>query len=161
MTPPSAGWGSARASRPHRSTRSRRARDTAGKRPAVPRGTGRSRRDRRVLRRGGEGIAAILNRAVGEWEGARVTPMFGRWGYFVGDRLFGCYPLRLKDRDLWVRLSPRDQARALAQAAVRPHRRFAARGWIEYDVVEPSKVPSALAWLRRGYAHARGVPEPG
>jgi len=96
-----------------------------------------------------------LNGIVGEWTDVRITPMFGRWGYFVSGRLFGCYPLRPKDHDLWVRLSDGDQARALASTAVRAHRRFAARGWIECDVAEPGDVPRALRWLRRGYEHVR------
>ena len=97
----------------------------------------------------------MLNRVVGEWADVRITPMFGRWGYFVHGQLFACYPLRPKDHDLWVRLSPGDQGRALASSGVRPHRRFAARGWIECDVTEPGEVPRALKWLRRGYDHVR------
>jgi Family of unknown function (DUF5519) len=125
-------------------------------RPAVsPRGTGSPRRDRRALERGGEGIAGVLNHAVSEWDGARITPMFGRWGYFVGDDMFACYPLRPKDHDLWVRLPRTDQERALAGAEVRPHRRFAGRGWIECDITEPGELPRALKWLRRGYEAAR------
>jgi hypothetical protein len=120
-----------------------------------PRGTGRPRRDRRAIARGGEGIAGLLNRVVAGWDGARVTPMFGRWGYFVGDEMFGCYPIRLKDHDLWVRLSRADQARALAGAGARPHRRFAGRGWIECDVVEPGELSRAIKWLRRGYEALR------
>ncbi len=122
---------------------------------AAPRGTGRGRRDRRALRRGGEGMAGGLNRIVGAWHGVRITPMFGRFGYFVGDQLFGCYPIREKDHDLWVRLSGGDQARALGSAGVRPHRRFATRGWIECEVAGPAELPRALKWLRRGYEHAR------
>ena len=30
--------------------------------------------------------------------------MFGRFGYFVGEQLFGCYPIRPRAHDLWVRL---------------------------------------------------------
>ena len=120
-----------------------------------PRGTGRGRRDRRALRSGGEGLAGALNRAVGRWEAARITPMFGRWGYFVGGELFGCFPIRAKEHDLWARLSPRDQARALASGGARPHRRFAARGWIECDVDEPGQVARALHWLRRAHQLAR------
>ena len=120
-----------------------------------PRGSGRPRRDRRTIRRGGEGAAAVLNQIVGEWADVRITPMFGRWGYFVGDKLFGCYPIRPKDHDLWVRLSHGDQARALASADVRPHRRFAARGWIELDLTDPGELTRALRWLRRGYEHLR------
>jgi luciferase-like monooxygenase len=124
--------------------------------PRPPRGTGRGRRDRRALKSGGEGLAGALNRAVGSWDAVRITPMFGRWSYFLGSELFGCYPIRLKEHDLWVRLTPRDQARALAAGGgARPHRRFAARGWIEYDVVEPGELPRALKWLRRAYDLAR------
>ena len=89
-------------------------------------GGGRARR--RVLARGGTGVARALNVALGNWEGVRITPMFGRWGYFVGERLFACFPLRDKDRDLWVRLTPDDQTRALREPGVRPHRRFARQG---------------------------------
>jgi hypothetical protein len=115
---------------------------------------GRGRKTRRTLARGGTGPAHVLNQALGGWRGVRITPMFGRWGYFVGDRLFACFPLREKDHDLWVRLSPGDQARALREPGVRPHRRFARRGWVELDVLEPADVGRALRWLRR--AHAAG-----
>ncbi|HEV8306426.1 MAG TPA: luciferase family protein [Methylomirabilota bacterium] len=125
---------------------------------ALPRGTGRPRRDRRALRRGGEGVGAALNQVVGAWEGVRITPMFGRWGYFVGEHLFGCYPVRVKDHDLWVRLSRSDQVRALAGTGVRPHRRFAARGWIECDVADPGELSRALKWLRHGYEYVRRAP---
>ncbi len=80
--------------------------------------------------------------------------MFGRWGYYVGERLFATFPLREKERDLWIRLGARDQARALAQPGVRPHRRFARRGWIEMDVNEPDDIGRALRWLRRAHAEA-------
>jgi hypothetical protein len=120
-----------------------------------------SRRARRTLRRGGEGAGEALNRVVSTWPGVRITPMFGRWGYFLRGRLFGCFPLRAKDHDLWVRLSPRDQARALATPGVRPHRRFAARGWVEMDVAAPADLPAALGWLQRGCQHARVAGEEG
>jgi hypothetical protein len=100
-------------------------------------------------------LAGALNRAVAGWEAVRITPMFGRWSYFVGTELFGCYPIRPKDHDLWVRLSARDQAQALADGGARPHRRFAAHGWIECDVDEPGELPRALKWLHRAYALAR------
>lgn len=119
------------------------------------RGLGKGRKTRRTLERGGAGAAQQLNRALGEWPGVRITPMFGRWGYFAGARLFACFPLRDKDSDLWIRLTPADQARALREDGVRPHRRFAARGWIELDVRTETDVPQALRWLRR----ARGAPE--
>ena len=77
--------------------------------------------------------------------------MFGRWGYFVGDDLFACYPVREKDHDLWIRLTREEQAQALGDAGVRPHRRFARRGWIETDVETPDDVSRAVRWLRRAY----------
>jgi hypothetical protein len=110
------------------------------------------------MRRGGEGVSADLNRVVGGWFGVRITPMFGRFGYFVGEQLFACYPIRPRDHDLWVRLSRGDQARALATPGVRPHRRFAGRGWIEYDVEDPETVYGAIRWLRRGYELATRTP---
>ena len=128
--------------------------------PPGPRGTGRARRDRRVMRRGGEGVSAELNRIVSGWLGVRITPMFGRFGYFVGEQLFACYPIRPRAHDLWVRLSRWDQARALETPGVRPHRRFAGRGWIECDVEDPEVVSRALRWLRRGYEYAtRSAPD--
>jgi hypothetical protein len=119
------------------------------------RGLGKGRKTRRALERGGVGPAARLNRTLGEWPGVRITPMFGRWGYFTGERLFACFPLRDKDSDLWIRLTRADQTRALAEPGVRPHRRFGARGWIEIDVRTEADVPQALRWLRR----ARGAAE--
>jgi luciferase-like monooxygenase len=116
------------------------------------RGLGKGRKTRRVLERGGVGPAARLNRTLGEWPGVRITPMFGRWGYFIGARLFACFPLRDKDADLWIRLTRADQARALGEEGVRPHRRFAARGWVELDVRTDTDVPQALRWLRRAAA---------
>jgi hypothetical protein len=113
------------------------------------RGLGKGRKTRRALERGGVGTAAPLNRALGEWSGVRITPMFGRWGYFIGARLFACFPLRDKDADLWIRLTRADQARALRESGVRPHRRFGARGWIELDVRTDTDVRQALRWLRR------------
>jgi hypothetical protein len=118
------------------------------------RGIGRGRKVRRTLERGGSGASGRLNTAVGAWTGVRITPMFGRWGYFLGEQLFACFPLREKEHDLWIRLSPADQARALKDTGLRPHRRFASRGWIEMDVVSPDDVSQALRWLRRAYHHA-------
>jgi len=123
--------------------------------PPAPRTAGQSRRDRRALDRGGEGVAGELNRIVGGWDGVRVTPMFGRFGYFSGDQLFGCFPIRGRSHDLWIRLSTSDQARALARQEVRPHRRFAGRGWVELDVVGPESVGVALRWLRRAHQYVR------
>ena len=98
-------------------------------------------------------ITAAL--ALGAWSGVRISPMFGRWGYFVGEHLFACFPLRVKEHDLWIRLSPFDQARALRLDGMRPHRRFAARGWVECDVESPADVSRALGWLRRSYEAVR------
>jgi len=118
----------------------------------------RGRRGRRTLARGGSGPAQRLNDELGAWPGVKITPMFGRWGYFVGRRLFACFPLREKDRDLWVRLEPDDQARALRDARVRPHRRFARRGWVELDIETPADMGPALRWLHR--AHAAAIRHP-
>ena len=123
------------------------------------RGIGRGRKTRRALARGGAGVAEQLNDAVGGWPGVKVTPMFGRWGYFVGETLFACFPLRLKEHDLWIRLNLEDQARALKTPGVTPHRRFAARGWVECRVDSPGAVPRALRWLRRGYEEVRRRPK--
>lgn len=118
------------------------------------RGMGSGRTTRRALDRGGTGPARALNVALGGWDGVRITPMFGRWGYFAGARLFACFPLREKDRDLWVCLTPADQARALREPGVRPHRRFARRGWIEMLIESEEDVGRALRWLKRGHTAA-------
>jgi len=123
------------------------------------RGLGRGRRIRRALARGGTGPAHALNAEVGAWPGVRITPMFGRWGYFVGPRLFACFPLREGDRDLWVRLTPEDQRRALAEPGVRPHRRFARQGWVELEVRDDADVRRALRWLERARATACAAEE--
>ena len=112
---------------------------------------GHGRKTRRTLARGGTGPAQRLNESLGQWPGVRITPMFGRWGYFVGEDLFACFPLREKDRDLWIRLTLDDQRRALADTRMRPHRRFARRGWVETDVEAPDDLSRALHWLRRAY----------
>jgi luciferase-like monooxygenase len=122
------------------------------------RGIGSGRKTRRALSQGGTGPARRLNEAVGAWRDVRITPMFGRWGYFVGSTLFACFPLREKERDLWVRLSTDDQARALSDPRIRPHRRFGGRGWIELDVEEPADLGRALRWLRRAHALANSTP---
>jgi predicted DNA-binding protein (MmcQ/YjbR family) len=114
-------------------------------------GSARGRKTRRTLERGGSGPARPLNETLGTWSGVRITPMFGRWGYFTGDRLFACFPLRDKERDLWIRLAPDDAERALRDERVRPHRRFARKGWVELDLEGPGDVALALRWLRRAY----------
>ena len=118
------------------------------------RGMGHGRKTRRTLARGGTGPAQRLNEALGRWPDVRITPMFGRWGYFIGADLFACFPLREKDHDLWIRLTLDDQARALADARMRRHRRFARRGWVETDLAEPDDLSRALLWLRRAHAAA-------
>ena len=118
------------------------------------RGMGKGRKIRRALERGGAGPAKRLNETLAEWSGVRITPMFGRWGYFVGETLFACFPLREKERDLWIRLTGGDQARALSDPRVRPHRRFSKKGWVELDVEDIEDLGRALRWLRRAYAAA-------
>ncbi len=124
------------------------------------RGTGKGRRIRRTIAAGGSGVAQSLNEAVGEWPGVRITPMFGRWGYFVGGQLFACFPLRAKDHDLWVRLSLEDQARALNTPGISPHRRFARSGWVECQVESRAALSRALRWLRRSYESVKNQPAP-
>ena len=126
---------------------------------------GRGRKTRRVLARGGTGLAQRLNELLGRWSGVRITPMFGRWGYFVGDDLFACFPVRERDHDLWLRLTRDDQARALADLRLRPHRRFARRGWVELNLDSSDDLSLALHWLRRAYmtssrAKAATLPPP-
>jgi len=80
----------------------------------------------------------------------------------VGQKLFACFPLAPRQHDLWMRLPLPQQARAVEEEGVRPHRRFARRGWIEIDVRDAADVSRALRWLRRAHAAAReGVPEEG
>jgi hypothetical protein len=123
------------------------------------RGMGKGRKTRRALERGGAGPAKRLNEALALWSGVRITPMFGRWGYFVGETLFACFPVREKEHDLWIRLSADDQARALRDSRIRPHRRFSKKGWIELDVGGIEDLDPALRWLRRAYTAAgRGAP---
>lgn len=124
------------------------------------RGLGGGRATRRVLARGGSGPARALNSVLGGWEGVRITPLFGRWGYFAGEQLFACFPLR-DNHDLWVHLRAEDQARALREPGVRPHRRFARRGWIELTIEGEHDVARALRWLRRAHSTAARGDEPG
>ena len=120
---------------------------------------GAGRKTRRTLERGGTGPAAELNEMLGSWPRVRITPMFGRWGYFVGPRLFACFPLRAKDTDLWIRLGVDEQKRALATAGFAPHRRLARSGWVECSVETPRDVGKAIRWLRRSYETARAAVE--
>jgi len=115
---------------------------------------GKGRKTRRALERGGTGPAQRLNETLARWPRVRITPMF------VGERLFACFPVREKERDLWIRLAHDDQRRALADSRVRPHRRFSRKGWIELDVEGIEDMGRAVRWLRRGYtAAAHGVPD--
>ena len=120
---------------------------------------GAGRKTRRNLERGGTGPAAELNQMLGSWARVRITPMFGRWGYFVGPRLFACFPLRTKDTDLWIRLGPDEQKRALEVPGIVPHRRLARSGWVELTVISPRDVGKAIRWLRRSYETAVGAVE--
>jgi hypothetical protein len=110
---------------------------------------GHGRKTRRVLERGGRGLAQQLNETLGGWPGVRITPMFGRWGYFIGDDLFACFPVREKDHDLWIRLAREEQAQALTDARDLPHRLFDPRGWIENELESHDDVSRAVRWLRR------------
>ena len=122
--------------------------------PRAVRGVGRARSTRRALNRGGTGPARRLNDTLSGWSSVRITPMFGRWSYFVGAQLFACFPLRPQERDLWIRLPLAQQSQALAQEGVRPHRRFGRQGWIEMEIDTPRDVDRALRWLRRAHAAA-------
>ena len=108
---------------------------------------------------GGTGAAGELNEAVGGWPRVKITPMFGRWSYFVGLRLFGRFPLREKDRDLCNRLAPDDQRRALATTGVVPHRRLASTGWVESTIETPRDIGRAIRWLRRAHQAALAAVE--
>ena len=123
------------------------------------RGMGAGRKTRRSLDRGGTGTAAELNEAVSGWSDVRITPMFGRWGYFVGPRMFACFPLRPRDTDLWIRLGLEEQRRALETPGVVPHRRLASTGWVELAVETPRDVGRAIRWLRRSYQAAKAALE--
>jgi len=123
------------------------------------RGMGAGRKTRRSLERGGTGAAAELNEAVGGWPRVKITPMFGRWGYFFGPRLFACFPLRPKDKDLWIRLGLEDQRRALETPGFVPHRRLSSAGWVELSVETSRDVGRAIRWLRRSYQTATAAVE--
>jgi predicted DNA-binding protein (MmcQ/YjbR family) len=120
---------------------------------------GAGRKTRRSLERGGTGPSAELNEMLGSWPGVRITPMFGRWGYFVGPRLFACFPLRVKDHDLWIRLPPDQQQRALQTPGFVPHRRLASSGWVEFSVSSVRDVGRAIRWLRRSYEATKAAVE--
>ena len=127
--------------------------------PRRVRGMGAGRKTRRSLERGGTGAAGEINQMLGSWPRVRITPMFGRWGYFVGPRLFGCFPLRAKDTDLWIRLGVEEQKRALATSDIVPHRRMASSGWVETSITTSRDVGRAIRWLRRAYDAALATVE--
>ncbi len=85
--------------------------------------------------------------------------MFGRWGYFVGPKLFACFPLRAKDSDLWIRLTAEEQKRALSTPGIVPHRRLSSSGWVEMSVTTTRDVGRAIRWLRRSYDTAKSSVE--
>ena len=129
------------------------------------RGLGKGRKTRRVLERGGAGAAARLNRTLGEWPGVRITPMFGRWGYFAGARLFACFPLRANDSDLWIRLTRADQARALGETGVRITPMFGRWGYFagaRLFACFPLRAKDSDLWIRLTRAdQARALGESG
>ena len=93
-------------------------------------------------------VRAELNRVLSGWLGVRITPMFGRFGYFVGEQLFACYSIRPREHDLWVRLSAWGPASPPPRLVRGPHRRFAGRGWIEATSTVPT-LSRAFSWPAR------------
>ena len=87
--------------------------------------------------------------------------MFGRWGYFVGPRLFACFPLRAKDTDLWIRLTREDQRRALDSGVFTPHPRMGAHGWAICRLEGLRDAGRTLSWLKKSYAAALHAVERG
>jgi hypothetical protein len=90
------------------------------------------------------------------WPGLTVLRRFGRDGLSVRGRLFACGPGA--GDDLWVRLTLPLQQRALRQASVLPHPRFARTGWIVLRLRGASGRSMARRWLARAYAAAGGAP---
>ena len=127
--------------------------------PRRVRGLGAGRRTRRSLGKGGTGTAGALNEILGGWPRVKITPMFGRWGYFVGGRLFACFPLRAKDTDLWIRLSKEDQRRAVDSGAFVPHPRLGGQGWVVRRIAELRDAGNTMSWLKKGYETARKTVE--
>ena len=123
------------------------------------RGLGAGRRTRRSLERGGTGTAGALNEILGAWPGVKITPMFGRWGYFVGSRLFACFPLRAKDTSLWLRLDREDQRRAVDSGVFTPHPRMGGEGWVVRRIDSLREAGRALSWLKKGYESATRLVE--
>jgi hypothetical protein len=123
------------------------------------RGLGAGRRTRRSLEKGGTGTAGALNEILGAWPRVKITPMFGRWGYFVGPRLFACFPLRVKDTDLWLRLSHEDQNRAIGSGVFAPHPRLGGQGWVVRRVEALRDAGATVSWLKKSYETAKKIVE--
>jgi hypothetical protein len=85
--------------------------------------------------------------------------MFGRWGYFVGPRLFACFPLRAKDTDLWLWLTREDQRRAIDSGAFTPHPRMGGKGWVVCHIDGLRAAGRTLSWLKKSYENAKHVVE--
>lgn len=117
------------------------------------RGTGPGRT---APRRGGAGAWEAIRAGVTAWPGVSLHRRFGRDGLSVGGRLFACGPAG--GDDLWVRLTLPLQQRALRQAGVLPHPRFARTGWVVLRLRGVSRAPLARRWLARAYAAAGGPP---
>jgi len=98
---------------------------------------------------------------MGAWPGVKITPMFGRWGYFVGPRMFACFPLRVKDTDLWVRLAREDQRRAVDSGAFTLHPRMGREGWVVCHVEGLRAAGRTLSWLKKSYESAKRAVERG
>jgi hypothetical protein len=123
------------------------------------RGLGAGRSTRRSLEKGGTGTAGALNEILGAWPGVKITPMFGRWGYFVGARLFACFPLRAKGTDLWIRLTVEDQRRAVDSGAFTPHPRLGGQGWVICHVEGLRDAGRTMSWLKKSYERAKKIVE--
>jgi len=105
----------------------------------------------------GDGGAWEAVRAeVTAWPGVTLRRRFGRDGLSLRGRLFACGPGA--GDDLWVRLTLPLQQRALRQAGVLPHPRFARTGWIVLRLRGASGRSLARRWLARAYAAAGGPP---
>src|SRR5262249_54070021 len=113
------------------------------------RGLGAGRRTGRSLARGGTGTAGALNEIMSAWPGVKITPMFGRWGYFVGSRMFACFPLRAKDTDLWVRLAREDQRRAGDSGAFTLPPPLGGEGWGVCPIEGLRAAGPALFWPQK------------
>jgi hypothetical protein len=134
----------------------------SGRVPHAARAQSRPRRKLRARSRGaapGPPARSTPPWATGTASGSRRCSAAG--GYFVGERLFACFPLRDKDRDLWVRLTR--TTRPVRSASRRPpsNRRFARQGWVEVLMESDSEVSRARCrWLRRAWSGRPRPPTP-